>query len=287
LLRCALLRLGLVLVAVIAAPRLAPAQGGKIPNRPGQGTFTFDSAGILSAGALEQIARIQKTALEKLDTPIVVVTIGSRARYGGGGRSMGEFTKSWFDHWQIDRWGSGESKHKRGVLLMVSMGDRYVCIELGTDWGKNWRGFCDDLIYEQTVPEFTAGRFSTGVVHAVERLAWMAGEGPRVMPPGTGLLNELDRLARRWAFRRGPLPGTPPAIGLIFFAVGLVSIFGSLFSPTRRDLYLILGVSLSLAAVLHSVFVVAAGIAFLWFHGYRGLRPKLLQTKGRWHAESG
>jgi uncharacterized protein len=87
------------------------------PERPGQHDFILDEAGLIHSEDAQQIKSVCERLLKEEQTPIVVVTIPSLAKYDGS--DIESYARALFD-----KWGIGSQTHNYGVLLLASVGDR-------------------------------------------------------------------------------------------------------------------------------------------------------------------
>lgn len=226
-----------------------------VPKAQGPDHFTHDYANVLSLEDMEAIREIQHKAFRDHDTPIIVVTVGRMTRYAHGGK-IESFAREWFDTWQIgtlDR----ENGSNRGILILVSVGDRRARIELGADWGKDWDGHCQGIMDDSMVPRFKKGEYSAGITDGMKELAEMAGLDPNGSPPYRITLGKVLKYG---------------AIGL----GGLLVILG-FFRKSSQKLLIWAGVSIAALAISWSFFAVpiflAVFMAVDWdLAGSRGMR---------------
>ena len=156
----------------------------EIPPVPGPLEFLHDYAGVIKPQHEEAIGKLQKAAFEQYDTPIVVVTINNMKRYGGlpagGATEMKRFAFNWFNKWQIGKRGAEGEFINKGMLVMISVGDREGRIELGAEWGRARDAHCAKIMQSVMIPRFKKGNYSGGI-HAgsveLSRLAQMSAEG--------------------------------------------------------------------------------------------------------------
>lgn len=218
---------------------------------------------MLSSEAEERIGSLQKEAFEQHDTPLLVVTIDQMDDYGGGGESIADFTRAWFDHWEIGvRRESGELVN-RGILLLVSRGDRMARIELGAEWGNRWDEHAARIMENRIISRFRRDDYEGGILAGVEALGEMAALDPTSAPP-RDLKNYLPK-----SFEEKPLATTPlPLWGIgAMCLVGIALIVASFFFPQHRKWMLITGVGLIVAAlVLWIVLLILA----IFLRGKRG-----------------
>lgn len=184
----------LLLLALLAGPAWAQLE---LPETAGEPTQ--DYAGVLSGEVRQQIEAIQNEADDEHDTPIVVVTIGSMAEYGGMGYDIERFAEAWFERAGISKWTMGRGQIDQGILLLVSVGDRRTHIEFGADWPSRWSDYVQRVIDDDIVPACKMGDYDGGVLAGVERLAAMAEAGP------DGRVGGFGAMSRR-PFFTSPLP---------------------------------------------------------------------------------
>jgi uncharacterized protein len=232
----------------VSAAQLRPAG---IPPPPASQDFVSDFARLLSPDAKTRIAAAQKTAFETHNTPIVVVTIRRMSDYGMTGVSIEDFARQWFDHWRIGTLDARESGANKGILLLVSGGDRRARIELGADWGRNWDDACLDIMDGVIVPEFKRGNYSEGIARGVEQLAEMASKGPSSPPPPADLITRLSRTAEQDPrFKRVTAYSLfSPRTILLLGGLGVLLIALSFFVPGMRKFLLVTGIVLVVGAL--------------------------------------
>ncbi len=224
----------------------------RIPRVPPRGLFTRDYAAILTVRAVNTIGQAQREAFEAHDTPIIVVTVPSMAKYGGGGYSIERFANEWFDKWQIGKRGPDGELINQGILFLISSGDRKARIELGADWERRWDAYCARIMSEVIVPAFKEGDYSAGTVAGVEALRGMAELGPESSPPF-----DLKKALQSRPVKTSPLPLW--GIGLMLIG-GVALIALSFVMPQHRKWLLIVGIGLIVAAVLFWIVLVVLGL---------------------------
>ena len=164
-----------------------PLRAVEIPSQPavdGHGRFVHDLASLLadSPDSLSRITTIQKTAFEKHDVPIIVVTITQMSAYGYLRDSIEPFAREWFNAWEIGTMRSSGGNN-RGILLLVSLVDRKARIELGADWGSDFDKACQEIMDRRIVPKFKQKDYAAGITAGVKALGQMAAEDPAGTPP--------------------------------------------------------------------------------------------------------
>jgi uncharacterized protein len=190
----------------------APAWAFKIPlDPPGDRDFILDKAGLI---AVEDAATIKASAdklLSETGIPVVVVTIPSMAEYGASDMRIETFATLLFDQWGVGHKEINGQSWNRGILLVVSAGDRKARIELGADWAREYDATCDQIMQGHIIPRFKQGEYSGGIVAGVNALDQMA----RGIPIPSGMLTFGNGLEPQWYHYAIPLV----AIGLVIFTV--------------------------------------------------------------------
>ncbi len=217
----------------------------RLPSVPVDGEFVHDHAGILGPEVRRQLGALQYRAFHSHDTPLVVVTIDSMHEYGGADHSIERFARAWFDHWEIGKRGEQGELINRGILLLISTGDRRARIELGAEWGTRWDEHAARIMDGVMVPEFERHDYGTGVLAGAQGLLDMAERGPRAKPPGQ-LAELFDSMGE------SPLVTTPlPLWAMIVLGGGGVALIVlAFFLPAYRKGLLIVGVALIVASLI-------------------------------------
>ena len=239
----------------LAAPALG---GGEIPPIPPQRHYILDKAGLLSNDAMSHIGDIQKRAAERHKTQIVVVTIERKSKYGGAGITIERFARKWFDEWGIGIRRAGKL-YNRGILMLVSEGDRKARIELGAEWGHRWDGYCKRVMQDMMVPQFKKGDYSLGVVRGIDALEKMARRGPSATPPRQPVVERWLDEARRWTSRTSYFSGP---VQLVMSLCGLALVVLSFFinDPKASRWSFWGGVALIVLALFTYIVVVVVGL---------------------------
>lgn len=246
-------------VGLLVYPSVVTAEVD-IPPVPEDKSYILDRANVVSMDAADHIGEIQRRADRQHDTQIVVVTIDSKAKYGGRGMDIEQFAREWFDQWGIGIRRGGEL-YNRGILLLVSVGDRKARIELGAEWGHRWDGYARRTMDEQIVPAFKNEDYSLGIIRGVDALGKMAEQGPEASPPKSSVVDRWMRDASRWTEETSIFS---PETQAVLVVLGVVLIILSFFveDQTGRRWLFWGGVGLIVAAVLS--WVVMAIIAFFF-----------------------
>src|SRR5262249_38805394 len=116
-----------------------------------------------------------RTALAKLrdDAGVhtVVVTIRSIHGYGTGDQTVESFATNLFNGWGI-----GDRVRNDGVLILVSVKDRKVRIELGSGYGKSYNAQMQNVISQQMLPHFRKRNYSLGILEGTNAVVQILSE---------------------------------------------------------------------------------------------------------------
>ena len=239
--------------------------GIKIPAPPAEDYPTADYAELLDEAQEKELHQVQLASYHEQNTPIVVVTINSMREYGPKDWSIERFGYTWFNKWQIGKRGAEGELINRGILLLVSVGDRKARIELGADWGRDWDRHCSVIMNTRIVPRFKKGDFAGGIEAGVQALAEMAGT-----PPGQAAPRSSSGRSYRSSRSSGQtLPSLPTGLIIVCVIVGIALIGLSFKYPKNQKGLLIAGVVL-IAAGLLTYIIVLALFLFMGMKGGRG-----------------
>ena len=178
----------------------------KFPKTPEPGELVQDYAGIINDEDNKAIRGIQFETYEQFDTPIVVVTISSKAEFKAQGEGIERVAYELFNRWQIGKRIEDGKLINQGILLLVSVGDRKARIELGDDWGRRWDNRCDEIMQRAIVKRFKKGDYSGGILEGVKKLAAMAEAGPDSTPSSSFFknmdepINRVSPIPKLWAY---------------------------------------------------------------------------------------
>lgn len=247
---------GLLLLGPVPSHSLGAQTQLSLPAIPADQAPTQDYAGVLDSDARWGIERVQQEAMDRYGVPIVVVTIPSKAQYGGGSHSIEDFTREWFGHWGVTGRGAGGEDRNHGILLLVSVQDRVARIELGADWGRRWDAYAQEIMDREIIPEFRNADYGAGIRNGTRALLTMVEMGPESSPPdrwGRSMRSFTDRVTGHT-----PLPGM--LVGA-FLLLGGALIGLSFLFPEHRKLLLVAGIACLVAGLAFWVLLVL--VAFL------------------------
>ena len=122
---------------VIAGP--CTAQTIENIDRPEDRIFIADLANLINEEGKNHIRTKADQLLTDTATPISVVTIDRMSDHVNKSLRIETFAHFLFDQWEIghvDLDGLDPKDANKGVLLLVSKGDRKARIQLGAGWGR-------------------------------------------------------------------------------------------------------------------------------------------------------
>ncbi|MFT7633054.1 MAG: hypothetical protein ACI87E_004109 [Mariniblastus sp.] len=246
---------------VLSCSTQLSAQAGKLrlPPIPADGSFIQDYADLLDDDTRAKIGEFQRAAYADNQTPIVVVTINSRAKYLGAGMTIEQFAQAWFDHWELGVRDQGMVKNK-AILVLISVQDRKSRIELGADWARHWDGHCSKIMQSQMVPQFKEGNYAQGALNGVAQLGAMAELGPK---------GNLPFALPKINWDKPPFPGSPvPLWGVaILFPLSACCFIAAWFFEDFRTQLIWAGIGLFVIGLM--LWIALAVLAF-WGKGRYG-----------------
>lgn len=137
----------------------------RYPAKPGPRDFILDEAKLLTQDDAAAVKALCEEVLTKRRAPIIVVTIPSLAKYGAAGWPIERYAMNLMSEWQV-----GWEDWNYGMLLLVSLGDRKVRIELGAGWPRAKDEEARRVLRERIVPKFKQQDFSRGILEGVQGL---------------------------------------------------------------------------------------------------------------------
>ncbi len=145
---------------------------------PLNGGYVTDSAKILSASETRDIQNYLESLEYSTGIQVAVLTLPSL-----GGKDLEMYALN-----VAESWGIGRKDKDDGVLLLVSLAERKVRIEVG--YGLEDRltdAKCGLIIRNIITPEFRAGRYGQGIYKAVQNIGGIAsGNAEQVSPSVRG-----------------------------------------------------------------------------------------------------
>ena len=248
----------------------------KFPKTPEPGELVQDYAEIINDEDNKAIRGIQFETYEQFDTPIVVVTISSKAEFKAQGEGIERVAYELFNRWQIGkRIEDGKESGKlinQGILLLVSVGDRKARIELGDDWGHRWDNRCDEIMQRSIVKRFKKGDYSGGILEGVKKLATMAEAGPK-SSPSLSLFENMDEPINQVS----PIPKLWAYLGI---GVGLLIMLLGAVVPEWRTPLIITGLSIIALVIFLKILLWVIAIII-------GLLSKGKSSDGGWSGDGG
>lgn len=205
--RRAVLPAAFLFAAALAFPPGAPGQTGKRYPEP-RGRVN-DFAGVLRSAEARQLEAVLADLSRRAEAEVAVVTM-RRVEAGDVKTAAVEL---------FEQWGVGPAKTDRGLLMLVSMEDRRVEVEVGYGLEEVLPdGKVGRILDRHVIPYFKAGDISAGVVRGALTFAAVIAEDAGV-PLGAESVGAA-------AAARAPAPAGPLAAVLrILFLIVMAALF--------------------------------------------------------------
>lgn len=185
-----------LLAVLLARPALAAS-----PSAPAAGSYVNDYAGVMDQQAVAKLNGVLAELDAKAKAQVAVLTV----------KSLGGLDLETYAAETYKKWGIGDKKTSRGVLLLVAAEDRKSRIEVGYGLeGILPDGLTGSIQDKYMVPYFKAGDYSSGVAQGALAVASVIADDS-----GVTLSGGFDRGGRR---QQPPLTRGQK----IFFAIMLV-----------------------------------------------------------------
>ncbi|MEM6458080.1 MAG: TPM domain-containing protein [Planctomycetota bacterium] len=156
--------LGLLLLGASVAAQPSAVQ------RPADGEFVRDLAGLLTPGELRQVNQRCEQLLADTGVPVFVLSVERLSAYGDGDASIETFARAVFERWGQEHPLVRGHEWRRGVLFVVALRDRQTRIELGREFSGGAGGYdrqMRDVIDQFVLPSFRGGDYAAGVAGGV------------------------------------------------------------------------------------------------------------------------
>jgi len=177
-----------------------------------------DFAGVIDAASAAELDRQIRALDATTQDALVVVTIKTFAPAS----SIEEYAVELFE-----RAGIGRKGRDNGVLVLMSLDERRVRIEVGYELEQFITdGFAGDVIRQQMLPAFRSGRYGPGLVAGVYRVITRIAEGRNVVSPAGPAPVALQG-------SRQPSRGVVQAIIVVILLIVLISRIRRNFQPPR------------------------------------------------------
>ncbi|MBL0337844.1 MAG: TPM domain-containing protein [Rhodospirillaceae bacterium] len=134
---------------------------GAPPTYPSLTGRVVDQAGILTPAQKDQLSIILEKHEQKTSNQVVVAIVRSLE-----GHDIAEYAVGLLRHWQL-----GVQGQNNGVLLLISIDDREVDIEVGYGLeGTLTDAISHDIIQEKIIPFFKKGEYEAGIFESVNSI---------------------------------------------------------------------------------------------------------------------
>lgn len=140
---------------------------------PSQTAWIMDEADVIDLQTKSELESKLENLDEKIGAQIAVLTISSLEEAAGNDATIEEYANEVFEKWRL-----GQEGKDNGVLLLVSVGDRKLRIEVGYGLeGVLTDTKCGIIIRRFITPYFREGNYSEGIKSGVDAiLGYVSGD---------------------------------------------------------------------------------------------------------------
>ena len=200
----------LAALALVLAAGTAGRADAQYPAEPGTGVA--DLANVLSQADADSIRALLYALRESPGVEVRVLTVRSVGQYGTGAATPEAFATGVYNEWKL-----GLGQEHDGVLVMLSVDDRFTRIELGDEVPASQDARMRAIVDDVMVPRFRDGDMSGGLrdgVGAIARALRTLPAAPATPLPAAGPAAAQPARAPASGEGGGSVLG-----GLIFLAV--------------------------------------------------------------------
>lgn len=122
--------------------------------------YINDFAGVVSIGEAASIRQHLEILYRDTGIEVVLVTIHSLSDYGA--TDFRSYATALFN-----KWGVGDKSKNNGILILFSMGDREVRVEMGAGYGNRYDSALQEVVDTKMLPCFRNGEYSWGLHEGV------------------------------------------------------------------------------------------------------------------------
>lgn len=164
----------LLLLGVLALGA-APAGAQRYPDEPGDGVG--DLANVLTPADADTIRKVLYALRQQPGIEVRLLTVQNITSFGTGHATPEAFATALYNEWKL-----GLAQNHDGVLVLLSVDDRFTRIELGDNAPPHLDAASRAIIDQQMVPRFRSGDMSGGLREGVLALAASLGGLPSAAP---------------------------------------------------------------------------------------------------------
>jgi uncharacterized protein len=202
-----------------------------------------DFAHVLDAATVSELTTFVAGVREQTTAEIAVVTVPSL-----DGMTVEEYAVKLFK-----AWGIGKKEKDNGVLILVAPTERKVRIEVGYGLEPVLPdGLAGEIIRNDVLPEFKAGRYTTGVLRGTRRVADVVVRNHTLTPAERDALSAITRSQRIMV----------TIVLLAFMPIGMAMLGSSL--RTKSLVGAVVSGIYSLPAIFAPLYIPGAGPVMPW-----------------------
>lgn len=155
-----------------------------------------DYADVLTPAQEQTIREKLVELMTERDVEFTVLTINSMFNYGHGGQIEPYATDL------FNTWGNGDAERNDGLLMLISVEDRLMRIEVGSGYGASLNDPMKTIIDRDIAPKFKTGLFFEGIDAGVsEVIQEVTGTWPGEFQASGS--KKMFNTSRRWIERLG------------------------------------------------------------------------------------
>lgn len=198
-------RIGAAVCLALLVGIFSPLHAQDFPPRPNRSVN--DYAGVMDPGDRNALEALNQEVLGKTGVAIVVVTM----------QDLGGYDEADYANRLGRAWGIGSGENDRGILFLISVGDRRVRIENGYGVeGYLPDGLTGAILDRYVIPHFRNGDYSKGIVQGNLQLAALTAKEFGVELSGGVQAGPIQPVSRTQGSRGRGILGT---IFLILFFI--------------------------------------------------------------------
>lgn len=133
--------------------------------------YISDFAQVMSASLTQELAYNLQLLAQKTGVEIAVVTITAMSDYPGTARNFEQFSHELFNNWGI-----GQSSRGNGILIVLSVQDRKVHIELGNGYPGYYEKITENILANDMVPYCKNGDYASAVAVGAQSVIDLIGK---------------------------------------------------------------------------------------------------------------
>lgn len=133
--------------------------------------YINDFARVLPMNLMQELEYELRAFAQKTGVEVAVVTIDGMANYPGTARNFERFSTELFNNWGI-----GQSRRGNGILIVLSVQDRKVRIELGNGYPGYYEKITENIVVSDMMPYCKNGDYASAVAAGTRSVINLIGK---------------------------------------------------------------------------------------------------------------